>query len=101
MGEQELQNRLTLGFRQLVDLRSETFVDEQRAAPAYRVRADHRVRQRRILAPCFFPLGQRLGRVAVALQRKRTGEVMGGGQTFEQGFQRRRQGFIGGNPAGP
>ena len=101
MGEQELQDRLALGFRQLVDLRGEALVDEQRATSAHRMRADHRVRQRRILAPCLFPLGQRFRRVAIALQRKRTGEVVGGGQPFEQGFHRRRQGFIRRDAAGP
>ncbi|MNT65274.1 hypothetical protein D3C72_2032430 [compost metagenome] len=86
MGEQKLQNRLALGFRQLIDLRREAFIDEQRTPPADRMRTDHRVRQRWILAPCLFPLRQRFRRIAIALQWKRASEIVGRGQPFEQGF---------------
>ena len=43
VGEQQLEDGLAFAVRELIDPGRETFIDEQRFAPADRVRADHRV----------------------------------------------------------
>nr|GFC85720.1 hypothetical protein [Tanacetum cinerariifolium] len=77
-----------LGSRRFIDPGGETLIHEQRFAPADRVRADHRMGQRRVFAAGFFPARQVLGGVAEALQRERAGEVMGGRQPVEQCLHR-------------
>jgi len=101
MGEQQLEQRLAFQLAQLIDACGEAFIDEQCLATAYRMRAHHRVRQRRVVAPGRLPARQVVGRGAKALQGERLGEVMGGGQAIEHFAQRRRQGIEGRDTAGP
>jgi len=59
------------------------------------------VGQRRVLLTGFFPAQQVFGGVAEALQRKRLGEIVGGGEAVEQRLKRLGQRLIRRNTTGP
>ena len=89
--EQQGQQRVAFFLAEFVDAGGEAVVDEQRFLAGFRVGADHRVADRRVVAAGLLPARQVFRPDAEALQREGVHKVMGGGQAGEQGLQRGRQ----------
>lgn len=84
--EEELEERVALGARELVDVRGEARIDEETETLRDRMHTNHRMNDGRILGEHLAILGLVLAR-APALGGKRLGDVVRGGERGEEGLK--------------